>query len=188
MDIDKELRSLWQSQSIPAVSIDELAARVRRHRRRLVLWRAGEAALTLFAVVALGKPLVDGEMTPVHWLLLPFFTVFLVVVWSVQLRRTERVPTTVSESVAVFARSRASQLRGSMRSLALTERSAWALLIYAAVAGSMAMLLGGGEWRIAGVWLLAWSALWCAGSRWWCARSRPRILAEYRRMRRLGRR
>ncbi len=185
MDVDERLRTLWQQQQPPPAVLHDLAARVTRQRPAVTAGRAPEVLLTLAAVGVFVWPLWTGDMSPEHWLLMPFFAVFLVVSWTVLLRQRPGAPLVASESAAVYARLRQLQLRDSLRNLLLAERSAIALLVYAVAAFAGAFWLGD-AWHNAAATLLAYSGLWYLGTRWLTRRKRRAMLREYRALRRMA--
>lgn len=186
MDTDERLRALWQQQQPPPAAFHDLAGRITRHRLAAMAYRALEVLLTLAAVGLFAWPLWTGEVSPRHWLLMPFFAVFLIVSWTVILRQRSRAQLAASESAAVYARLRLLQLRDSLRNLLLAERSAIALLVYAAAALVGAFWSDAAAWRSAAITLLAYSALWYLGTRWLVTRKRRAMWREYRAVRRMG--
>ncbi len=186
MDTDERLRALWQRQQPPPMAVHDLVGRVARHRRAVLARRALEVLLTLAAVAVFAWPLWTGDVSPKHWLLMPFFAVFLVVSWTVILRQRSTAPLAASESASVYARLRQLQLRDALRNLLLAERSAIALLAYAAVAFAGSWLLDDAAWRGAAGILLAYSALWYVGTRWLVTRKRRAMLREYRAVSRMA--
>lgn len=186
MDTDERLRALWQRQQPPPALVHDLAGRVARHRRAVMARRALEVLLTVAAVVVFARPLWTGDVSPEHWLLMPFFAVFLIASWTVILRQHLGAPLAASESAAVYARLRQLQLRDSLRNLRLAERSAIALLVYATAAFVGAFWFDAAAWRSAAITLLAYSALWYLGTRWLVTRKRRAMWREYRAVRRIG--
>ena len=187
MNIDDDaLRALWQRQQPPPQLADELTARIVRHRRAEKVRRTLEVALTLAGVALLTWPAADGRLTAVQWLLIPFFSVFLVVGWAVVLRPTPEQQLAASEPVSVYARIRKVQLRDRLRHLKLAAVSAFALLGYAAASLAFSYVLGTTEWREAAVRLAAWAAVWTIGSWWLVRRKRAAVLSEYRCMTRIA--
>lgn len=187
MNFDDRLKAAWQG-GVPHASQAQLTARVRRHRQRHRLQRAGEVALTCVAVVVFGYALLSGSAGPAHWLLLPFFLVYLPVVWAIVLRKPGQRGEDASEPPQVYARIRLSQLRASLRDLWLMRRVMLLLLAYAVLANAAVFLLGDADWRGTAMTLLAY-ALACVGVTWLAShRLRRRRLREYRSTRRMSRR
>lgn len=186
MDIDEPLRELWQRQQPPQADAHYLFERVRRQRRAVIVRRTVEVALTLMAVAVLGWPMWNGNLEPAHWLLIPFFSVFLIVIWTILLKQQLGRKPAVSESAAVFARQRKRQLLDSLKNLSLAERGALALFIYAAVAFAGGYLLGDSAWKFATSFLLAYSGCWYFATRWLVPRKRRALWREYRAVRRMG--
>ena len=186
MDTDEHLRALWQRQQPPQAVVRDLLGRVTRHRRAVFTRRALEVMLTLAAVAWFAWSTWTGDLSPRHWLLMPFFSVFLIVAWTVVLRQRLGAQAAVSESVAIYAKVRQLQLRDSLRNLTLAQRSAIALLGYATAALIGAWLFGDAAWRNAASVLLAYSALWYLGTRWLVRRKRRVVRREYRAMSRIA--
>jgi hypothetical protein len=186
MDIDESLREVWQRQQ-PSQSLShQLFDSVKRHRRAVIVQRAVEVLLTLAAVAVLGWPIWTGNLAPVHWLLIPFFTVFLVVSWTLVLRQRRSANLAVSENVAAFAKQRQLQLQDSMKDLKFTQLSAIALLVYAAVAFLGAHWLGDADWQFSANVLLVYSTCCYFLTRVLVRRKRRRVWREYRAVRRIG--
>ena len=185
MDFDDMLKDAWQAQAVPAAQA-LLHRRVQRQRWRHRLLRALEVALTVIAVLVFGQALADGRLSPSHWLLLPFYLVFLPAAWAFILRAPRRSDRAVAESVQSYALLRIAQLRTGLRDLWFARASAWALLAYATAASAVAWILGGDDWRAAGLTLLCASLAWIAGISWFGRRRRRTLLREYRSMRSLA--
>ena len=185
MDFDDMLKDAWQAQAVPAAQA-LLHRRVQRQRWRHRLLRALEVALTVIAVLVFGQALADGRLSPSHWLLLPFYLVFLPAAWVFILRAPRRSDRDVAESVQSYALLRIAQLRTGLRDLWFARASAWALLAYAIAASAVAWILGGDDWRAAGLTLLCASLAWIAGISWFGRRRRRTLLREYRSMRSLA--
>ena len=93
MDInDDALRALWQRQQPPSGLADVMARKIQRHRRVEKVRRVIEVALTVAGVALLTSPVADGRLSPGQWLLIPFFSVFLVASWSILLRQQTEQP------------------------------------------------------------------------------------------------
>ena len=186
MDIDESLREVWQRQQPSQMLSHQLFDSVKRHRRAVILQRVVEVLMTLAAVAVLGWPLWTGNLAPVHWLLIPFFTVFLIVSWTLVLRQRRSANLEVSENVAAFAKQRKLQLLDSLKDLKFSQISAIALLIYAAVAFLGAHWLGGADWQFSANFLLLYSTGCYLGTRPLVRRKRRRLWREYRAVRRIG--
>ena len=186
MNIDDDaLRALWQRQQPPSRLADEVATRIVRNRRDEKIRRAVEVALTVAGIALLTWPAADGRLSAVQWLLIPFFSVFLIVSWTVVLRQAPEQRLAASEPVSVYARIRKVQLRVRLRHLKLATVSAFALSGYAAVSLAVSYWLGTAEWQEAAVRLTAWATVWTIGTWWLVRRSRAAVLSEYRRMARI---
>lgn len=180
MNIDKDLCDLWQRQQPPQTLARDLYARVRRHRRARFLRRAVEVALTVAALGLFVWSIRSGSSSPRLWLLMPYFSVFLMVSWTYILRQQAGERTAASESAAVYATVRQLQIRASLSDLVFAERSAIALLIYALAASIGAFLLMDADWRSAVSVLLLYSMVWYVGTRWLVGRKRRGLHREYR--------
>lgn len=186
MDADDRLRQLWQTQPLPDIAPAQLLVQLRRHQRRLWLKRLFEAVLTaitatVFTVVPLLRP-----YTPAEWLLLPFFSVFLVVIWSINLRRRHRWQLAAA-STRVYAGLRLAQLRDSLRELRLTHQTTMALILYALAAQAITSLQGRTPWFEAATALLAGALLAGLAGQFYTNWARRRCYREYRNLRRLRR-
>lgn len=184
MDTDERLRALWQGQRLPAVPAAQLLARVQRHHHRLRLQRVLEAVISLTAVAWFSATFLSRPFAPVEWLLLPYFSVFLVVAWSFNLRHAPRHQA-LAENTKVYASLRLAQLRARLRELQLVRRSAQWLLGYALAALLFALFLGSSDWHRATLSLAATAVFWLLGCelivRHWGLRCRR----EYRALLRL---
>lgn len=185
MDFDDRLRDAWHTETPAPVLFENLKGRVLNRRRRKRLQRASEIALTILAVVIFGRAVVSAEAGPMHWLLLPFYAVFLPVVWMILARSRAGTAPDASANTSTYARLRMAQLRTSLRDLWLGRWAAGALLGYALVALGGAWWLGDTEWRSAAGRLLLIAMLWALGTFTINRRLRRRRVAEYRTMRRL---
>lgn len=185
MDNDEALRELWQRQKPSRALTDGLFNRVKRHRRALMAQRGLEVAMTLAAVAVLGWPVWTGDAAPVHWLLIPFFSVFLIVSWTVALSQGLGANPALSENAATFANQRKQQVLRALKNLKLTERSVIALLVYAAAALIGGLLLGDSSWKYSASFLLAYSAACYFFARWLVGRKRRAYWREYRALRRI---
>ncbi|AKC86582.1 hypothetical protein [Pseudoxanthomonas suwonensis] len=184
MNFDDILKDAWRGESRHAASVD-LSRRVRRQRRRHRLLRALEVALTLMAVLVFGHALASGRIGPPHWLLLPFYLVFLPVAWAFILRTPRRFGGDVAENVQSYAKLRIAQLRTGLRDLWLARVTAWSLLAYAIAANVGVWTLGDADWRAAGLTLLGFSLAWIIGMSWFGRWRRRALLREYRSMKSL---
>lgn len=184
MSFDELLKDAWQGERRPTAAPD-LTRRVRRQQHRHRLQRAGEVVLTLVAVLVFGGALVSGDMEPSHWLLMPFFVVYLPIVWAIVLRAPRRRAEDVTERVSTYARLRLSQLHTGLRDLWIARTVAWTLLGYAVAANVGVWMLAGAHWRSAGLLLLAFAVLWLGVTAWLGSVLRRRWLREYRAVRRL---
>lgn len=183
MDADDPLRRLWQDQPLPAIPPDRLRERLQRHRFALRLRRCTEALLTAVAVLWFGVSALRG-FTPADWLLLPYFSVFLVVAWTVNLRR-DRAVRDVAESGRVYATLRLAQLRAWLCELMLTRRCAEALVAYALCTFIGTRLWAAADWHWPATTLLSIALVWWAGSALYVRHRRRLCLREYRALRRL---
>lgn len=186
MDADDRLRALWQGQSLPVLAPTQLLAQMRRYQWRLRLRRALELAITLAALLWFALVPLWRAYTPLEWLQLPFFSVFLPVVWSINLRRRHNWPL-ANENSRVYAGLRLAQLRNSLRELRLADSGALALLIYAVAVQTLTALRGRDAWFDAATTLVVAALLWALASRLYVKAVRARCHREYRNLRRLRR-
>ncbi|MFC0679630.1 hypothetical protein ACFFGH_17470 [Lysobacter korlensis] len=184
MNFDDMLRDAWHHEA-PHPRLADLTARVLRQQRLRHAQRIGEVALTLAAALVFARAFASGAAGPGHWLLLPFFVVFLPVAWVFALRSRDGRNAVVAESMHDYARLRLAQLRLGLRDLSLARTAAVCLLGYATVAVVAAGWIGAPEWRSGAVALLAYASAWAAGTWWLSRRLRARWVAEYRSVRRL---
>jgi hypothetical protein len=184
MDIDERLQDAWREAAPVGTRLADLDRRVARQRRRRWLLRAQDFVLTLVALGVFGHALVFGTMGPAHWLLLPFFVVFLPMAWIITLRVPRARSADLTAPMSRYVELRLKQLRTGLRDLWLARRTAVALVAYAAAAFTGAWLFGDGRWREAAVALLVYSLLWLLGTMWLSRRLRRRWLSEYRAIRR----
>jgi hypothetical protein len=152
MNFDELLEDAWQSEARPAAP--DLIRRVHRRRTRYRVQRVAEIALTLVAVLVFGQALASGSAAPSHWLLMPFYLVFLPMVWTIVLRTPRRRAEDLTERVGTYAHLRLSQLRTSLRDLWLARAATGALLAYALLANAGVWALADADWRSAGLQLL----------------------------------
>lgn len=186
MDInDDALRALWQRQQPPSDLADVMAWKIQRHRRVEKLRRVIEIALTVAGALLLTWPMADGRLSPGQWLLIPFFSVFLVASWSVLLRQRADQRVAAQEPVSVYASIRKLQLRNRLRHLKLASVSALAMSGYALISVIACYLVGTAEWQDAALRLAAWAIVWMVGTWWLVSRQRAAIRREYRRLARL---
>lgn len=185
MNFDDLLQDAWQGETRAANSPD-MIRRVRRKRRLRRLLRAVEVLLTLLAVLVFGHALATAGMTPTHWLLMPFYVVFLPIAWAIALRAPRRHSADATERVCIYAHLRLSQLRTGLRDLWLARATAWLLLAYALAANLTAWLMANALWRSDALLLLVVAMLWLGGTLLLSAMLRRRWLWEYRAVRRLA--
>lgn len=187
MDInDDALRALWQRQQPPAGLADAMVRKIQRHRRVEKVSRVIEVALTVAGVALLTWPVADGQLSPGQWLLIPFFSVFLVASWSILLRQQTEQRIAAHEPVSVYASIRKLQLRNRLRHLKLAHTSALALSGYALVSVIACHMFGAAEWQHAAHCLALWAIAWIAGTWWLVSRQRAATRQEYRCIARLG--
>lgn len=185
MNFDDLLKDTWQGETRQAAPA-ELADRVRRQRQRHRLQRAIEIALTLVAVLVFGYALWSGDIGPIHWLLLPFFMVYLPMAWALILRTPRSSHADVAENTRLYARLRMSQLRTRLRDLWLARVAAWSLLAYVIAANAAVWVFGNADWRVAGMTLLGFAVVWIGATFWFSHSRRRASLREYRAMRSLA--
>lgn len=185
MSFDDVLKNAWQGER-PVVAPARLASRVRRRRLQHRLQRGVEIGLTLVAAAVCGRALAGGDIDPMHWLLLPFFAVYLPMAWAFILRAPRPRREDVSENARLYARLRMSQLRVNLRDLWLARSAAWSLLAYAIAVNAGAWALGDVRWRSDAARLLLCALVWAVGTLWLSRRWRSSLLRGYRAMRRLA--
>ena len=184
MNFDDDLRNAWLAeQDRPDTA--KLTARIQRHRRRHGLMRTLEIVLTCGAIGVFGYAFASGSATAAHWLLLPFFAIYLPVAWIILLRKARLQDGHSSEAPQDYARIRMSQLRTNLRDLWLARRIALFLLGYAAVAAAVTFFFGDIEWREVAMVLLASALAWTGVTFLLSHRVRIRRLREYRSARRM---
>lgn len=187
MDInDDALRALWQRQQPPPGLAATMARKVQRHRRLAAVRVTVEIAVTVAGIALLTWPAADGHLSAGQWLLIPFFSVFLVAGWAVLLRQRTDQRVAAHAPVAVYASVRKRQLRTRLRHLKLAQVSALALCGYALASVVACHLVGTVEWKQAALRLAVWAVAWMAGTGWLVRRQRTAIRQEYRRIARLG--
>lgn len=184
MNFDELMKGAWQVQ-VPPASQEELVRKVRQRQLRLRLLRSLEVVLTLLAVFVFGQALLTGRIGPSHWLLMPFFVVFLPVAWAIVLRAPRRHAADATGSASAYARLRLAQLRAGLRDLRLARTAVWLLAAYAVVACAGTWLLAGDAWRDAGLMLLLMAGAFLGLTLWLGRPLRRRWLREYRSVRRL---
>lgn len=160
MNIENRLRAAWNAELGEQFDLAGLTARVRRHRRRRCWQRVVEVMLTTFVIALFAHALTSQTMGPAHWLLLPFFAVFLPTAWILVLRSPRLDSEHAAAPTAVYAQLRLVQLKTSLRDLWFSRWSAQGLLIYSVVAGIGAWLFGDALWREAALWLLVYALAW----------------------------
>lgn len=186
MNFDDLLKEAWQGQA-PAPPPHDITGRVRRRQWRMRLYRMLEVVVTLLALAVFGRALASDNLTPSHWLLMPFYVVFLPIAWANILRAPRRPARDVAEPAGAYARIRLAQLRTGLRDLWLARATAWALLGYALLTNAGTWWLAGDAWRSAAWVLLLVAATWLIATLWVSRRLRQRWLLEYRAVRRLVR-
>ena len=179
MNFDDDLRNAWLAEQ-GRPDTGKLTARIRRHRRRHGLMRALEAILTCVAIGVFGYALGSRSANAAHWLLLPFFAIYLPAAWIILLRKARPQAGHSSEAPQDYARIRMSQLRTSLRDLWLAHCIALFLLGYAAIAVAVTTLFGDTEWREVAMLLLACAAAWMGITFVFGRRLRRLRLREYR--------
>ena len=182
---DDILKEAWKGEARQATR-HELDRRVRRQRARQRLLRALEVALTLLAVLVFGHALASGNAGPSHWLLLPFYLVFLPGAWLFILRGPRRAASGLAESAHDYARLRMAQLRTGLRDLWLARVAAWSLLGYSVAANVGTWLHGDADWQSAALVLFGLSLAWALGIAGYGSHRRRALLREYRALRSLG--
>lgn len=186
-NFDQWLDSAWQQAPVHDDGA-AVIARVERHRRRS-RWRRGlEVALSLLAIGMLLQPLWGAPTSPAYWLVMPFFVIYLPLIWLLLLRARGARPTArdASRDTRTYAYLRLSQLRVALRELWLARAAVLALIIYALVAMAAVLWLGDADWRASAARLLAYAALWTVVTFALSRRHRRRYLREYRTLRRLA--
>lgn len=184
MNFDDLLKDAWQGQARSA-PLPDLTRRVHRRRWRMRLLRGIEIGLTVLAVLIFGRALADGAPGPEHWLLLPFYAVFLPAVWLITLRAPRCRGGDASERIDIYARLRLAQLRTGLRDLWLARIAAWCLLGYAALVVLGTWWLSDASWRSVALLLAGYAVAWLGATFWVSHRLRRRWLREYRVVRQL---
>lgn len=183
MNIENQLRAAWNAESGGHLDLADLTARVRRQRRRRYLQRTMELAFSLVAVAVFVHALATQSMAPAHWLLLPFFAVFLPTVWMLTLRGPRLDIDAATAPTHVYAQLRLAQLKTSLRDLWLARRTALGLLVYSVLACIGAWRFGDAQWRESALMLLLYALVWLVATlllaRWFGRRRRK----EYRNLR-----
>jgi hypothetical protein len=179
MDFDEQLTRSWQTETRSATST-ELTKLINRQRLRIRALRSLEVLLTLVAMLVFGQALVSRSLEPAHWLLLPFFAVFLPLAWTIILRAPRRASRDLTESTSIYARLRLAQLRTNLRDLWLARATACALVVYAVIANILVWTAADASWRPAAWTLLAYALIWAIGTWWLNRRLRRALLREYR--------
>lgn len=157
MNMNKRLQSAWQAETGESVMLESLTRKVRRQRRRKQLQRVAAILLTLAAIVIFVHALLSQTMGPAHWVLLPFFVVFLPTVWSLTLRAPRQDATELTVPTNAYARVRIAQLRSSLRELRIAKRTAQALFAYSVAVNAAIWWSGNPEWIRVSLALLAYS-------------------------------
>ena len=183
MEIEDQLRTAWNAESGAQADLAGLTARVRRQQRRMMLQRLLEVTLTVAAIVLFAHALASQAMAPAHWLLLPFFAVFLPTAWLLTLRGPRPDAEAATEPTNVYARIRLAQVKISLRDLWLARRAAQGLLVYALLGCLGAWIFGDAQWREAALWLLIYALAWLGASLLVTHRIGRRTRSEYRNLR-----
>ena len=186
MDFDEQLSRSWQAETRTATTT-ELTKRINRQHLRIRAQRSVEVILTLVVVLVFGQALISRGLDPAHWLLLPFFAVFLPLAWTLILRTPRRASRDLTESTSIYARLRLAQLRTNLRDLWLARATARALLAYAFIANLLVWTTADASWRAAAGTLLVYALAWAIGTWWLNRRLRRARLREYRSVARLAR-
>lgn len=187
MDInDDALRTLWQRQQPPSDLADTMARKVRRHHRLEKLRRALDVAVTIGGIALLSWPAAGGGLSPGQWLLIPFFSVFLITSWSILLRQGYDQRVAAHQPMSVYVTIRKVQLRNRLRHLRLARMASLALCGYALVSVVTCYLVATADWQQAALRLAVWAVLWALGT-WWLAKKQRRATRQqYRQIARLG--
>lgn len=187
MDINEDaLRALWQRQQPPSDLADAMARKVRRHHRREKLRCALDVAVTIGGIALLAWPVADGRLSPGQWLLIPFFSVFLITSWSILLRQRHDQQVAAHQPVSVYVSIRKVQLRNRLRHLKLARVASLALCGYALVSVVTCYLVATADWQQAALWLAVWAVVWALGT-WWLVKKQWREThQQYRQIARLG--
>jgi len=164
MNPEDQLHRAWKAESGGRPDLAGLTTRVRRQQRRRFFQRAVEAILTVAAVAVFAQALMVQAMGPAHWLLLPFFAVFLPTAWLLTLRGPRLDFETATAPTDLYARIRLVQLKTSLRDLRLAQHAALGLIVYALLACLGAWRFGDAPWREAALWLLVYAAAWLAAT------------------------
>ncbi len=160
MNIEDKLSEAWNATTDSTVSLAALTAKVQRQQRRRQLQRALEVLLSLVAIAVFSHAMITHSMRPAHWLLLPFFAVFLPMVWTLTLRAPKLDTDATSAAANVYAQLRMAQLKTSLRDLWLARRTSQGLLLYALLAAAGSMLFGDAQWRESALVLLIYAVIW----------------------------
>lgn len=184
-EFDPLMQAFQQQRPAGRRPLAEIEARVRAQRRWRRLQRGTEILLSLLAIGVFAFVLAGGPAEPAILLLMPFFALYLPWIWWALLRGSRRSRQPVDAAVAEFAAQRLAQLRGSLREAWLARQAARALLAYALAALALTYLLGDGSWRSAALDMLLMALLWALLTWLFLRRQRPRLLREYRALRRL---
>jgi hypothetical protein len=184
-EIDPLMQAFHQQRPPGRTSLAEIEARIRAQRRWRRLQRGTEILLSLLAVGVFVFVLAGGPAEPAILLLLPFFALYLPWIWWALLRGARPLQPSTDAAVAEFAAQRLAQLRSSLREAWLARQAARALFAYALAALALTHLLGDVSWRSAALDLLLMALLWALLTWLFLRRQRPRLLREYRALRRL---
>lgn len=184
-EIDPFMQAFQQQRPTGRTALAEIEARIRGQRCWRRLQRGTEILLSLMALGVFAFALAGGSAAPAILLLLPFFAAYLPWIWWALLRGARRSQPSTEAAVAEFAAQRLAQLRSSLREAWLARQAARALLAYALAALALTHLLGDASWRSAALDLLLMALLWALLTGLFLRRQRPRLLREYRALRRL---
>ena len=182
---DDPLLAAFQRQQPKAPALVDIERRVRAQHWKRGLQRGVEAALSLAALALFAWATISGKAGPHVWVLMPFFLVFIPLIWALLLRDARGKARHAADAVSDFARLRLQQLRVTLRELWRAKQAARALLIYALIVFALAFGFGDAGWRAAANSLLLWSLIWALLSWLFVRRHRRRQLREYRALRRL---
>lgn len=187
MDInDDALRALWQRQQPPSDLANAMARKVRRHHRREQLRFALDVSVTIGGIALLAWPVADGRLSPGQWLLIPFFSVFLITSWSIVLRQRHDQRVAAHQPMSVYVSIRKVQLRNRLRHLRLARTASLVLCGYALVSVVTCYLVATADWQQAALRLAAWAIIWALGTWWLVTRQRRATRQQYRQIARLG--
>ncbi len=180
MNFDDKLKAAFYSEQPRLRSADDLQKRVLAQLWRRRLQRAAEVALSLGALVVFGSALDAEKITIETWVILPFFVVFLPVVWTLILREPPRRSVSPAESSDTYARQRLMQLRSSLREIWIARHAANALLVYSLGAALLLTIWTVPNAGHTAITISAYALVWFAGTRVITRWGRKRMYCEYR--------